>query len=259
MKKNSVFFGDVFDFFKKINDNSIDLIIADPPYNQNIDKWDSFKNEKNYFNFTYKWLDLSIKKLNDKGSIYIFNNAYNSSYILTYLISKGMKFRNWIIWHKKDGFSGTKKKFVNNQEVILFFTKTENYYFDSDSIRIPYLSQSRINAAKTKGIVKNGKRWFPNEKGKLCTNVWDFSSVRHKNKVNGKVVKTLHPTPKPENMIERMILASSKKNNIVLDLFSGSGTTSYMAKKLGRNFLSVENNKDYYEYIKKRLKTLKDL
>lgn len=257
MEKNSVYFGDVFDFLKKLDDNSIDLIIADPPYNQNIDKWDTFKNEKNYFDFTYRWLDLAIKKLNHHGSIYIFNNAYNSAYVLTYLVSKGLKLRNWIIWYKKDGFSGTKKKYVNNQEVILFFTKSDTYYFDSDSIRVPYSSTSRINAAKQKGILKNGKRWYPNEKGKLCTDVWEFTSVRHKNKVNGKIVKTLHPTPKPENMVERMILGSSKEKDLILDLFSGSGTTSFVAKKLGRNFLAVENDKEYYKYIIDRLNSMR--
>lgn len=257
MEINKVYLNDVFDFLNKVDSKSIDLAIIDPPYNQNIDKWDEFKSQEKYFDFTYSWLDLTLEKLVDTGSLYLFNNSINSAYITTYLIDKGMKFRNWIIWYKKDGFSPSKKKFVNNQEVILFFTKSDSYIFNSDDIRTPYLSGERISSAKEKGILKNGKRWYPNIKGKLCTDVWEFPSVRLSNKVNGKTLKTIHPTPKPEKMVERMILASSQVNDLVLDLFSGSGTTSYVAKMLERNFIGCENNEIYFDYIQKRLKDLR--
>lgn len=253
MKVNKIFLEDCFDFLNKLDDESINLAIVDPPYNQNVDIWDTFNSEEEYFKFTFKWIDLVIKKLRNDGSLYIFNNPYNSAFILTYLVSRNMIFKNWIVWYKRDGFSPSKTKFVNNQEVILFFTKSENYTFNSEDIRVPYLSTERIKAAQKKGILKNGKRWYPNPNGRLCPDVWEFSSVRHKDKVNGKIVKTLHPTPKPEEMIERMILASSNQGDLVLDLFSGSGTTAYIAKKLNRNFIGCENNPEYYEYILNRL------
>jgi site-specific DNA-methyltransferase (adenine-specific) len=254
MKSNKIYFEDVFKFLNKLENESIDLAIIDPPYNQSIDKWDTFKSEEEFFEFTYKWIDLTIDKLKDNGSLYIFNNSYNAAFILTYLVSKGLKFKNWIVWYKKDGFSPSKTKFVNNQEVILFFTKSDNYVFNSEDVRIPYLSTSRIEAARKTGILKNGKRWFPNENGRLCPDVWEIPSVRLTEKVNGKTVKTLHPTPKPEEMIERMIKASSNEGDLVLDLFSGSGTTAIVSKKLDRSFIGCENNKEYYEYIVERLK-----
>ena len=253
MEKNKIYLEDVFDFLNKLENQTLDLAVIDPPYNQNIDKWDIFKNQDNYFDFTYKWLDLVVEKLKNTGSLYIFNNSYNSAFITTYLVNKGLKFRNWIIWYKKDGFSPSKTKFVNNQEVILFFTMSDEYTFNSEDVRTPYLSESRIKAASTKGILKNGKRWFPNENGKLCTDVWEFTSVRLSNKKNGKTVKTVHPTPKPEEMIERIILASSNKNDLVLDLFSGSGTTAYVSKTLERDYIGCENNREYFEYINERL------
>lgn len=253
MEIDRIYLDDVFDFLKKVENQSIDLAVVDPPYNQNIDKWDTFKNQENYFEFTYKWLDLVIDKLKNTGSLYLFNNPFNSAFIATYLVNKGLKYRNWIIWYKKDGFSPSKTKFVNNQEVILFFTKSDSYVFNSEDVRTPYLSTDRINAASRKGILKNGKRWFPNENGKLCTDVWEFSSVRLSKKVNGKTMKTLHPTPKPEEIIERIILASSNKNDLVLDLFSGSGTTAFVSKKLDRKFVGCENNETYYKYILDRL------
>jgi site-specific DNA-methyltransferase (adenine-specific) len=169
------------------------------------------------------------------------------------LRKKGFIIKNWIVWNKKDGFSPSKKKYVNNQEVILFFTKSEKYTFNSELIRVPYESSERMLHAEKKGILKNGKRWYPNKKGKLCSDVWLFSSDRHSRKQNGKTVKLGHPTPKPEKLIERIILASSNEGNTVLDLFSGSGTTSYVAKKLNRSFLAVENNIKYFKLIKERL------
>lgn len=253
MEKNKILLKDVFDYLTQLEDNSIDLAVIDPPYNQSVDEWDTFNSENEYFDFAFRWLDLVIPKLKRTGSLYLFNNAYNSALILSYLKEKGLIYRNWIVWYKKDGFAPSRSKFVNNQETILFFTKSNGYTFNSESIRVPYLSTERMKAAAEKGILKNGKRWFPNPGGKLCSDVWEFTSDRHTKKVKGKIVKTLHPTPKPEALIERILLASSNENDMILDLFSGSGTTAFIAKKLNRQFTGCEINKDYYKFIIDRL------
>ncbi len=253
MKLNRVYLDDVFDFLNCLPDDSIDLAIIDPPYNQNIARWDSFSTENEYFEFTYKWIDKVIPKLRDSASLYLFNNAYNSAFILTYLINKKLIFKNWITWYKKDGFSPSRRKYVNNQEIILFLTKTEKYVFNFDDIRVPYLSKDRMKSAEKKGILKNGKRWFPNKNGRLCPDVWEFSSTRHTNKVHGKIVKSNHPTPKPAGMIERMILASSNENDVVLDLFSGSGITSLVSKKHNRQFIGCDNDEEYVKTINRKL------
>ncbi len=245
MKTNRIYLADVFDFLSMLGESSIDLVIADPPYNMHKADWDTFKTESKYFDFTFKWIDILLSKCKSSASIYLFNNAYNSAIILNHLREKPIVLRNWITWYKKDGFSATRKKFVNAQETILFYTKSNDYIFNTDSIRVPYDSVDRIAHAAKKGILKDGKRWFPNEKGKLCNDVWEITSQRHKIKVNGKIQKPLHPTIKPDEMIERMILASSNENDLVLDLFSGSGTTSRIAQKLGRQFIGCENNELY--------------
>ncbi len=97
------------------------------------------------------------------------------------------------------------------------------------------------------GILKNGKRWYPNPNGKLCPDVWEIVSERHKKKVNGKIQKPHHPTIKPREMIERMIKASSKKGDLVLDLFAGSGNVSMVARELNRNYIGCELNKEYLD------------
>lgn len=253
---NKIYLMNCFDFLKKIDDESVDLAIIDPPYNLKKAQWDTFKSQDDFLTFTYKWIDLLIPKLKKTGSLYIFNTPFNSTFILQYLIKKGLVFQNWITWDKRDGFSAAKKKYANGQETILFFTKSDRYIFNLDEIRVPYESTERVKYAKTRGIIKNGKRWFPNPKGKLCTDVWHFSSERHKNKINGKTQKLPHLTPKPLDMIERIIKASSNPGSLVLDCFVGIGTTAIAAKKLSRNFICCDNNKKYIKIAKKRLSLL---
>lgn len=254
-KIDKIELSDVFDYLKLLDDDSIDLAIIDPPYNLDKGPWDSFESMETFLNFTREYLKLVHKKLKNTGSLYIFNTAFNSAYILSILDKElGMKYQNWIIWYKKDGLSVSKRKFINNQETILFFTKSNDFIFNYEETRQPYSSVERIMIAKEKGIIKNGKRWYPNPNGKLCNDVWEFASVRLTNKKNGKTVKQEHPTPKPEGIIERMIKASSNKGDLVLDLFSGTGTTAYIAKKNDRHFVGCDNNPEYIKIIEKRLK-----
>ncbi len=246
-KLNTIYICDVFMFLQSLEDACIDLAIVDPPYNLKIASWDNFKNEEIFLDFSFKWIDLMLKKLKPNGSFYIFNTPKNCALFLHYLQDKAF-FQNFITWYKKDGLSYSKRRYVNNQESILFYTlDSKQYYFDYENIRIPYESTQRIAHARKNGILKNGKRWYPNPNGKLCPDVWEIVSQRHKQKINGKTQKLAHPTPKPKEIIQRMIKASSKEGDLVLDLFAGSGMTSLVAKELGRNFIGCENNKNYVD------------
>ncbi len=250
---NKILLEDCFTFFNRLPDASLDLAIIDPPYNMQKGDWDKFSGEKDFFTFTQRWIDAFLPKMKADGSFYIFNTPLNSAVMLPMLLKQGTLFLNWITWYKKDGLGGSKKRYVNNQETILFFAMGGDYYFNAEEIRLPYLSRSRIAHAEHRGIIKNGKRWFPNKNGRLCADVWEFSSYRHNNKINGKTTKFLHPTPKPEAMIERMILASSRSDNLVLDLFSGSGTTAAMCIKHNRNFVGCEAVPEFHSHIEKRI------
>jgi len=259
MEKNKIYCMDCFEFLERLENNSVDLAVIDPPYNLKKAEWDTFESHQDFLNFTYKWIDTLIPKLKNTASLYIFNTPYNSAYILNYLVNKKMKFRNWIVWDKRDGLAYSKNRYVNSQETILFFTKGDTYTFNRDDIRIPYESIERIEHARKKGILKNGKRWFPNAKGKLCGEIWHFSSERHKNKINGKTPKMPHVTPKPLDMIERIIKASSNKDDLVLDCFMGIGTTALACKKHSRNYIGCDNNSDFVSIANNRLSIFEEM
>lgn len=251
LKLNKIYHMDCFDFLERLDDGAVDLAVLDPPYNMNKDDWDKFDSEESFFDWTFSWIDLLLPKLKKYGSLYIFNTPYNSAFILRHLVLRGMDFQNWITWDKRDGMGGAKRRYSNGQETILFFTKGNKHTFNYDGVRVPYDSTERIEHAKSKGILKNGKRWFPNPDGKLCGEVWHFSSHRHKTKVNGRIKRPVHVTPKPLDMIERIIKASSNEGQAVLDCFVGSGTTAIAAKKLNRNFYCCDGNKNYADIAKK--------
>lgn len=238
---NQIYSLDVFEFLKALPDNSVDLAIIDPPYNLKVANWDTFKNQDEFLDFSYRWMNCVLPKLKATASFYIFNTPYNCALFLNYLHCKA-NFRNWITWHKKDGFSNSKKKYNVASEAILFFTMGDSYTFNADDIRIPYESASRIEHAKTKGILKNGKRWFPNPNGKLCTDVWEIVSQRHKEKINGKIIKPSHPTIKPYELIERIVKASSNEGDTILDLFAGSGMGLKVCSDLKRLYLGTDVN-----------------
>ena len=248
---------DCFDFLSRIKNETVNLAVIDPPYNMSKADWDTFKSEKDFFDFTFAWIDALIPKLKKNGSLYIFNTPYSSAFIMKYLVEKGLNFQNWITWDKRDGMGGSRRRFSNGQETIIFFTKGQKHTFNYDDVRVPYESTERIEHAKKKGILKNGKRWFPNSKGRLCGEVWHITSERHKNKVNGKVQKMEHATPKPLELVERIITASSNENDVVLDCFVGIGTTAIAAKKLKRNFFCCDLEKDHVKVARERLKEVK--
>jgi DNA modification methylase len=251
---NGVVKSDAIKFIERIPDNSVDLICVDPPYNMRKDVWDTFSSEQEFLKFSKKWIKAAVTKLRPGGSFYVFNTPENSAKFLIYLEQEGLEFQNWITWDKRDGFAAPKSKFVPGAEAILFFTKPGSQHtFNFEEVRIPYDSTSRINAAKSKGILKNGKRWFPNENGKLCNDVWHIPSERHANKVKGKLKTAEHPTMKPIELIERIIRASSNEGDVVLDFFVGSGTTAVASKNLGRNYLACDSNANYVKLAKKRL------
>lgn len=167
---NKIYKADVFDFLNALPQGCIDLAIIDPSYNLKVADWDCFASEIEFLEFSKKWIKAMLPKLKENAGFYIFNTPYNAAIFINILreIAPNIAFQNLICWYKKDGMSANKKRFNSSQESIIFYTMNpKNYYFDSDSIRIPYESTERIAHAAKKGILKNAKRCLPNPLGKL--------------------------------------------------------------------------------------------
>ncbi len=245
--ENVIWNEDCLNGVDKIPDNSIDLLLADPPYclgkdyGNNSDKMDADE----YLEWSYKWIDAFIPKIKDTGSFYIFLSWQFSPEIFSH-IKKKMVMVNEIIWDRRvPSMGGSVRKFSSVHDNIGFFTKSKkNYYFDLDPIRIPYDEETK--KARTRSIFV-GKKWL--EVGYNPKDIWSVARIHAQDPERQD-----HPTQKPLEVINRIILSSSPKNGIVCDPFMGTGTTAISALANNRKYYGFELNKDYYNNIILRIK-----
>lgn len=229
-----IILGDCLQELKKIGDNSVNLIVADPPYNVGKDYGNKSDKQDfdDYIAFTKKWLNECYRVLKKDGTIYIFIGFRFISYLYQILEKDlEMNFVNWISWHYTQGIGKT-KGFSPRHDDILMFSKSTNYKFNLDEIRIPQKFYRKVN----------------NMRGANPGDVWDISHIHYCQKG-----RQPHPTQKPEALIERMVLASSSEGDLVLDPFSGSGTTLRVCQQLNRHAIGIELNEEYVEQTKERL------
>ena len=245
---NKVLTGNNRELLKIIPEESVDMIFADPPYNLQLSRklkrpdnsivngvtedWDHFSSFEEYDKFTYDWLKLCRNILKPNGSIWVigsYHNIFRLGYILQNL---GFWILNDIIWRKTNpmpNFRG--KRFTNAHETMIWATKSEKSKYTFN-----YESMKSLN-----GDLQMRSDWtIP-----ICT-----GNERLKNKDGIKI----HPTQKPENLISRVIMSSTKINDIILDPFFGTGTTGVVAKRLNRKFIGIEENKQYVKESIKRIK-----
>ncbi len=242
---NKIYNEDCFEGIKKIEDNSIDLILTDPPYclGKDYGNDSDTKDSKEYLEWTYQWIDLVIPKLKESGSMYIFLSWQYSPEIFSY-IKKKMIMLNEIIWDRRvPSMGGSTRRFTSVHDNLGFFAKNKNYYFNIDEVRIPY--DEITKKARSRSIFI-GAKWL--EIGYNPKDIWSHSRL-HKQDPE----RENHPTQKPLAIIDRIVKSSCPKNGIVLDPFMGSGTTAISAIRNNRKYVGFEVNKDYYNIIKKRI------
>ena len=243
--------GDCLDVLSSIEDESVDLIFADPPYNIGkkfvnfVDKWPS--NEA-YAEWCEKWLDLCISKLKPTGSMYVMSSTQCMPYLDIYL-RKRMRVLSRIVWHYDSSGVQAKSKFGSMYEPILFCVKdAKNYTFNADDILVEAKTGAKrklIDYRKAEPTVYNSK--------KVPGNVWYFSRVRFRMDEYEE-----HPTQKPESLLERIIKSSSNPNDVVMDPFSGTFTTSAVARKLGRRTVGIEREIEYVKIGLRRIGILEE-
>lgn len=246
---HQIILGNAIDVLTTLPDESVDLIFADPPYNIGKDfngvkdKWES---EEAYLKWCYQWLDLCVKKLSPQGSFYVMASTQAMPYFDLYLRNK-LSILSRIVWHYDSSGVQAKNYFGSLYEPILFCVKDKNNYtFNAQDILVEAKTGSQrklIDYRKSVPTVYNSE--------KVPGNVWEIPRVRYRmNEYEN------HPTQKPTTLLERIILASSNRDDLVLDPFSGTFTTSYVANRLNRRSIGIEINEEYVKIGLRRLEIL---
>jgi adenine-specific DNA-methyltransferase len=246
--------GSCYDFVKTIPDQSVKLVVTSPPYNIGK-KYEKKSNLNEYYCKQEQIIDECTRTLADDGSIcwQIGNFVENSEIvpldILLYPIFQkhNLKLRNRIIWQFGHGLHAS-KRFSGRYETILWFTKTDNYIFNLDPVRIP---QKYPQKKYFKGP-KIGE-FSCNPMGKNPSDIWDIPNVK-----NNHVEKTIHPCQFPIELVERLVLALTNENDLVFDPFLGVGSTSAAAVKNNRRGMGCEIVKEYYDIAVERTKLAMD-
>jgi modification methylase len=248
--RNKIINGDSLEELKKIPSETFDLVFADPPYNLQLknslirpdrtkvsavnDKWDQFESFKKYDEFTIAWLSECKRILKKDGAIWVIGSYHNIFRVGTAIQNLGFWILNDIIWNKNNpmpNFRGT--RFTNAHETLIWASKSEKskYTFNYQSLK----------------CLNDDLQMRSDWNLPIC-------SGSERLKKNGKKI---HSTQKPETLLHRIILASSNKNDVILDPFLGSGTTAAVSKKLGRNYYGIEKEKNYFDAANKRLENTK--
>ena len=253
---NILYEGDSLEWLKSIDSNSIDLIFADPPYNINKADWDKFESQEEYIEWSMKWIKESSRILKDTGTLYICGFTE----ILADIKRPAMKYFKsckWLIWYYKNK-ANLGKDWGRSHESILQLRKSDTFTMNIDDVRIPYsnhtLKYPIHPQAETSQYSNNGKRkdiWTPNPRGAKPKDVIEVPTT-----CNGMGEKTPHPTQKPEELLRKIVLASSNEGDIVLDPFSGSGTTLVVAEQLNRKWLGCEISPEYNSWAIERLENV---
>lgn len=244
---DSIYIGDCVKIMRELPKKSIDCIFADPPYNLQLngelhrpnntrvdgvdDAWDQFESLKTYDKFTKEWLSAAHNLLKPDGTIWVigsYHNIFRLGYIMQDL---GFWILNDIIWRKSNpmpNFRG--RRFTNAHETLIWASKSKDskYHFNYDAMK-----------ALNEDLQMRSDWYLP-----LCT-----GQERLKDTKGNKA----HPTQKPESLLHRVLLSSTKKGDTILDPFFGTGTTGAVAKKLGRSYIGIERDKKYAAFAKERI------
>mgnify|MGYP000468804750 CR=1 FL=1 len=263
MEVNTIYKGDcILIMNNEIEKNSIPLIFADPPYNlsgKSLDlennttggayykvneEWDIFSYEE-YLNFTEKWISACKSVLLPNGSLYVSCTQHNIAEVIFISKKLGLKLNNIITWYKVNSMPNiTKRTFTHSTEFVCWFVKGKNWIFNYDAVK-------EFNPNKT----KDGK----NKQLRDFLDFIELPIVQGKERIKGENGRAIHPTQKPEKLLELIILASSNINDVVLDPFFGTGTTGYVAQKLNRKWIGIEKKSYYIKIAIQRLNLIKGI
>ncbi len=244
---------DVLKFFNSIEDESIDLIFADPPYNIKKAEWDTFQSQKQYVEWSMMWIKEAHRVLKPTGALFIcgFSEILADIKWAASHLFNGCK---WLVWFYRNK-ANLGNDWGRSHESILHFRKSKKFTYNLDEVRIPYnehtLTYPVHPQAETSQYNKgNGKKyiWKPHPKGAKPKDVLEIPTLS-----NGSWEKTSHSTQKPVELVKKCVLSSSNEFDIVVDPFGGSGTTYAVAEAFNRKWFGTELEKEFCQIIKERV------
>ncbi|MDR1192661.1 MAG: site-specific DNA-methyltransferase [Peptococcaceae bacterium] len=244
-----VIYADAFEALAGLPDSFVDLLIADPPYNlAKIYAGKSFRkmSDGEYSDFTRRWLEAVRHTLKPAASVYVCCD-WRTGMIVGNVLADFFTLRNRVTWQREKG-RGAARNWKNSMEDIWFATVSPlEFTFNTDAVKVrrQVIAPYRVDGAP--------KDWVESAAGKFRdtfpSNFWDDISIPYWSMPEN----TNHPTQKPEKLFAKLVLASSRPGDLVLDPFLGSGTSAVVAKKLGRGFIGIEREAEYCAYAQKRL------
>jgi len=255
-KNGLLFTADSIDWLQHIRDSSIDLIFADPPYNIAKADWDKFESQEKYIEWSLVWIKESARILKPTGSLYIcgFSEILADIKRPSMRYFKGCK---WLVWSYKNK-ANLGNDWGRSHESILHLRKSKEYKINVDAVRVPYGSHTLkypVHPQAETSQYGNNKRssdlWIPHPNGAKPKDVFEIPVI-----CNGMLEKTKHPTQKPEELLRKILLASSNKSDIILDPFSGSGTSLVVAEQLGRKWIGCDINDEYNDWAVNRIENV---
>lgn len=244
--------GDSLIWLHSVPDNSVDMVFADPPYNIKKAHWDMFRSSNAYIGWCMEWIEQVHRILKPTGTFYICG----FSEIVAELVAPSMQYFKgikWLIWHYKNK-ANLGKDWGRSHESILHFRKSNEFVFNVDNVRTPYHNHTlkypeRSQAASSQySNSTESHNWTPHPAGSKAKDVIEIPTT-----CNGMHEKTPHPTQKPEELLRRLILASSNIGDVVLDPFIGSGTTAVCAEQLQRKWLGCDMESAYLDWAVNRI------
>ena len=236
---------DCLQYLGSLDDQSVDLVVVDPPYFEIVkNDWDNqWDSESSYLEWCKQWTEECFRVLKPGGCFYVWGTTKTDTFLrykLDILNSvSDAYYQNWIIW-AYDWGGRTKKKFPRKHEDLLMYSKGKTFPFYADDIRVPYKMAKSVR----QGVQLNAL-------GKIPTDVWTKN-----NHTTSKEYAGWHPTQKPIVLLERIIKAHTQPGQVVLDCFSGSGSTMIACSNTRRVFKGCELDSDYYTKSLQRLRSL---
>lgn len=251
-----LYLGDSVSIMKGLDDASVDLVFADPPYNIKKAEWDNIGSQKEYVAWSEEWIKEASRILKPTGSLYVcgFSEILADIKLPSMDYFEGCR---WIVWHYKNKAS-LANDWGRSHESILHFRKSKRHKFNVDSVRIPYSEHTLKYPTHPQAETSqygNGKQhiWEPNPDGAKPKDVIEIPTT-----CNGMHEKTPHPTQKPEELLRKIIFASTDENDVVFDPFLGSGTTAVCAEQLKRKWIGCDLSKEYLGWAVDRIELVED-